>query len=194
MPLDANVLKNWAAGQKAPPALAQPGPNDAPEEGAAEKNALWAGELAPEAITPEIAQEFVAWLEDNEPEIFAAVSALAEAVMNNDQGEIDDAIQGLSSATQYLNPEYPPLDDAQKKVAAEQIPKHLADKGNPPQNSPEHAQAIAIGMSEARKGKDEAIADPAAPAPEAKKPVPPVIPKAPPFGGAKKAPPFGKKV
>lgn len=211
MPLTPDALRAWMSGapQNAKPSKKSIGGDDAPpdedgedlpEEGTSERNPHWAGEAMADP-TPEEAAELLSWLEDNEPEIHDAVLELAKAVITGDPRMVEHATTELGAATQYLNPEYPPMDDGQKGKAASLIEKHLGDKGSPEPGTPEHAQAVATGLSQARKpdvaeeeGDEDADASAGPPKTPPKPAVKPPSPKAPPFGGPPKgAPkPFGK--
>lgn len=171
MALSGDAIRSWAKGSPAdaahPAALQKPGAagapkkhpllddgtDEAPQEGEAEKNPIWAGEKGPEEITPQDADELIDWLEQNEPEIHDAVMELAKAVAEGDDNMVQHATDELQQATQYLNPEYPPLDETERHEASGNIAKHITEAGHPPYGSPEHKQAVAIGLSEARAGK-----------------------------------------
>ena len=92
---------------------------------------------------------------ENEPEIYEAVSDIAEAVSAEDEAMIEAGMQKLKVATQLLNPEYPPMPPEKRDVAGKQIAKHLRDKGHPAKDTPSWKQAVAIGLSEARQGNPE---------------------------------------
>lgn len=169
MVLTGKDIMSWANGHKAdamrPDELkAEGNPHDEYddldyEEGTSERNEIWAGEHPnPEEISEEEAEEFVGWLEENEPEIAVAVKDIAEAVVDEDVAMIEQGLDELKQATQFLNPEYPPMPEAKKDEAAEGIAKHMREKGHPPKGSKAWKQAVAIGMSEARRGEEEAVA------------------------------------
>lgn len=122
------------------------------EEG--ERNAVWAGEeeLSGEA-SPDEVDAFIEWLEENEPEIHDAVMDFARAVSDQDVRMIEHAKQEFKAATQFLNPEYPPLPPEKREEAGESISKHMREKGHPKEGTPEWKQAVAIGLSEARRGE-----------------------------------------
>lgn len=160
MALTSDVLKNWATGNKAPVEGAETGDEEIEgeeesEEGEAERNSIWAGEHMDEDVSPEDADELFGWLEENEPEIYDAILALAQAVSEPDADPtmVEHAQAELEHATQFLNPEYDPLTDEQKKEAGPLIAKHVADKGHPEAGSPEWKQAVAIGLAQARRGE-----------------------------------------
>lgn len=116
------------------------------EEG--EHNAIWAGEdpRGPDELgmIDEVeAAEFVAWLEEHEPEIAGAAGALVDAVESMDEMAIQAATEQLMGAQQFLNPEYPPLSPEHRQAAA-------ANVRNEVQLGKSREQAIAIGFAKAR--------------------------------------------
>jgi len=162
MPMPPNVLRNWANGatQNAmTPEEENPGEENLMEEESEGeevegKNRLWNDGIEEgEEVEPEELEELSGWLEENEPEIAAAVNELGEAVSLEDAAMIDRAKVSLQEATQYLNPEYPELSEGQKEKAEKTISKHMREKGHPAAGTPEHKQAVAIGLAEARKGE-----------------------------------------
>jgi hypothetical protein len=117
-----------------------------------DRNKLWAGEEeAPEAITLADSEELLEWLADNEPEIADAIFDLASAIADGDAALLEHAQAELAKATQYLNPEYPPMSEEQKASAGEKIAEHMKAKGHPKKGSKGWKQAVAIGLSQARQ-------------------------------------------
>ncbi len=116
-----------------------------------ERNALWAGEDPRsyeelEMMDEVEVDEFVEWIEEHEPEIAMAADALAGAVEAMDVAAIEAATEQLQTSDQFLNPEYPPMDPGQRKVASTNIQKH-AEHGK------HRKQAMAIGLTQARRGE-----------------------------------------
>lgn len=168
MAVDSGALKQWAKGRstksvdsdeedKSPD---HPGDDDGgdsehddDEEDPGERNALWAGEEQgdlEEVVTPEMADEMLSWLEDNEPDIHDAVMSLGEAVVGDDPDAVDEAKSELGWAEQHLNPAYSELTEEQRDKAGDYIAQCLDDKDHPAKGSPEFQQAVAIGLAKAR--------------------------------------------
>ena len=118
-----------------------------------ERNLLWAGEDEEtdlSELTPELAEDLMLWLEENEPDIYAALEKLGEAIEVGDQRLIDDAKMELSGAEQYLNPDYPPLSDEQQAAASENISALSREGKSWPGGK---RQMIAVGLAKARRGE-----------------------------------------
>lgn len=164
MPLDNSTLKAWANGVKSGAMTPDEDPGNPEdmemmgeeEDLSSEKNAIWAGEgpdtESGEELMEEQAEELIEWLTENEPEIAEAVTTVAIAAAEEDVALMEEGKAKLEAATQYLNPEYPPMDEGQKAKASEKIAKHMAEKGHPAAGTPPHKQAVAIGLNEARRG------------------------------------------
>lgn len=165
MAVTGETLRRWAAGapsdaEEAEDDLDGAAEDEFGEEGEegeeemeGERNRLWAGELGEDEteISDEEAEELLAWLEDNEPEIFDSIVQVADATMAGDEEGVAMATESLQAAEQNLNPEYPPMSESEKNEASSNIAKHMADKGHPEKDSPEWKQAVAIGIAEARR-------------------------------------------
>ena len=184
-----DAIKRWAKGIKHDAVREDeldpdnPGPDDMLEDGEiepGEHNALWSGEdpRTPEELEAmdEIeAEEFNAWLQEHEPEIFEAVTALSGALESMDVEGAEIAKQQLLSAQQFLDPEYPPLDPAQREVIAQQIAAHQG----------EGPRGIAVSVAMARKpaAPEEVIEDEEALTPPKPPAQAPPNPGMPPRGG-----------
>lgn len=174
MALTSQDLKKWLAGapSDAEPEDTSPMGLDPEDEGddedlveaeeeaeVGERNALWAGDgEPPAAVTLADAEELLQWLADNEPEIADALFDLASAIADGDVKLLEHAKAELEAATQYLNPEYPPMSSEQKASAGEKIAEHMRAKGHPKKGSKGWKQAVAIGLSQARADKGGAPA------------------------------------
>lgn len=199
MGLDANTIRKWAAGattksrdsdedEDAPEGL-DPEKADADPDADAEQNRLWAGELAPdEEVDPEAAEELVAWLRENEPEIADAALELAGALASEepDPRMIQHARQELQGAQQYLAPEYPELTPEQRGALESKITDELKVLGFPMPESPEFNVAVALGIARARAGDPEDLAIDDGEDDEIGPGAPPAKPKPKPTFGAKK--------
>lgn len=171
MALDSDTLKRWADGKPSKDASIEKDDDDSPEDHDGEddrddeededesgdRETLWAGEEKgdlEQVVTPERADELLSWLQENEPEIHEEIVELAEAVSEDDQEKIDEEMEELLWVTQKLNPEYPELTEEQRKQAGDNIATHIREAGHPKKDSPEWKQAVAIGLAEARRGKE----------------------------------------
>lgn len=167
MAIDNNTLRRWAGG-----GLDNPAPMDEeddlgemedledemPEEGESERNPLWAGEpledeegeIAVEELDEDTLMGMMDWLEENEPEIHAAIEKMAAAVESGDDRLIEAAKLELKAAEQYLNPEYPPLTPSQQEKASKNI-SALSKEGKDWPGG--QKQMVAVGLAKARKGE-----------------------------------------
>jgi hypothetical protein len=64
---------------------------------------------------------------------------------------IEAAKEQLKEAAQILNPEYSELTEDQKKVAEKTVGEEMQAFGKPAEGSKAWKQAVAIGLSKARK-------------------------------------------
>ena len=143
------ALKRWARGLShdaepvsdapADPEL-EPSPEEEPlddeEEDepleSGERNLIWAGE-DPRDDFSELdeaeAEALADWMADHEPDVWAAVLGLADAVAEGDDAQADIQAQMLAEAEQYLAPEYPELDASQREAIAEGVRIHTPEAG-----------------------------------------------------------------
>jgi hypothetical protein len=153
--LTPDAIRKWVKGARADAVeegdLEQNNPGDPQEAQEVEElNPLWSGEdPRPEEqlamMDEEEAEEFHAWLGENEPDIYQAVSALSAAVDAGDVAAIEQAKQQLMAAEQYLVPEYPEFDQAQREAVAAQLAAHQG----------EGPTGVAIAIVAARKPAEE---------------------------------------
>lgn len=188
MALNLGALKKWAKG--APQDALQPDEEQeqvAEEGGEAPPNPIWSGESASEEdIDPESAEEFIEWLEENEPDIYAAIVEIGTAAASGDEQSAMMAGKMLTKAEQYLTPEYPPFTPQQRGAIAQALTEVAADPG-----TPEWSSAVAGAVAGARSQQEEPQeeeaplgAKPMMKKPLAKPPIAkkPMIPGKPPMG------------
>lgn len=103
------------------------------EIGEAEMNELWAGESDGGDIDPDAAEALLDWLEEHEPDIHAAIVGIAQAAGEGDEMAMAAAQKALSTAEQYLSPEYPPLSPEQRSAMGSAIAEAsgMAEVGTP---------------------------------------------------------------
>lgn len=149
MPMSPEALKAWAKGAKAEnmdqDEIAEESAPEMGQEGEAERNLLWAGELEQDP-SPEEAAELLDWLQDNEPEIYDALMLLADPMVDHIAAE-----SALMEAQQYLAPEYPALDEPQREMIADMLSSMAPDFE---QESDEWKVALASAIAKARAGED----------------------------------------
>lgn len=170
MPIDPAAVKKWARGASSNAAdedeLDNPGDEDEDqdlegeeeEEEEGPRNELWSGEHERtdeelEELDEEESDELMDWLEENEPDIAEALGEIYDAIESGDEAAIEAATEKLNGAEQYLNPEYSPLTEGQRKIASENIRvhHHHGTKRHPGGRK----QMIAIGLAQARRGEKE---------------------------------------
>lgn len=161
----SKALQNWAKGMSKDAESSDDVEAEAYDEGEegeetgevepledGDRNLFWAGEAEASAIeeaTDEDLASLADWMADHEPDVWAAALALADAVAESDLAEADVAEEQFLAAEQYLVPEYPALNVAQRTEIADAIREYAADL------DPPFAAATAVMECRAELGGDD---------------------------------------
>lgn len=158
MPVNPETIKRWAQGVPKTVAIEdeeQVVLEDGYEEGEEVQDPIWLGETSPEEIDQGMADQFILWLADHEPEIHEALLMVGEAAAMMDVVAMENARSMLLEAEQILVPEYPELTQDQRNQIPDLLQASLMEMGNPGFESPEGTLALAHSIASARQNVDE---------------------------------------
>jgi hypothetical protein len=161
MALSPQTLRAWANGTKADNMVAGEDAPDVDPEGGdiGAQNEFWTGTVPVDQMDPQEAADFLAWLEEHEPDIFEATTALASAVLSQDPTAMQQAEDMLEEAPQVLAPEYPPFTPEQRHELVENMVDELEGAGFPEEGDEDWTSAVASALVRARVGQEEAPLD-----------------------------------
>lgn len=122
------------------------------EEDMLELNEAWAGNVSAVGLDPEGAQELMTFLAENEPDIHAAIVAIARGASAGDADKVEGGKQELFDAEQVLL-EYPEFDTAEREKLVSSIVEYVEQADYPDPETPEMVEAVAHAIVEARGGE-----------------------------------------
>lgn len=153
---DRAALQSWAKG--IPSTARGPSGEPPPAEGEAGGDVgatLWQAGAA--ELSPEDAAAVASWLRENEIDLFAAFVAYAEALASGDEAAAGAAAEAAEAADQYLVPEYPELDAAQRDAALAQLAAIVGmavDSGEPVDAELAAAEALVLSRMSSAPADD----------------------------------------